>query len=292
MKHVLFLEMGLHETHSLRTDVVADSLIWSHYHWDHCGDTSQFPTSTEIVVGPGFKKNLMPGWPTNAKAMMLDSDTANHEVREVIFDGQLKIGGFPAHDFFGDGSLYLLDSPGHAIGHMCGLARTSPDTFVFMGGDICHFVGNFRPSRTIPLPDPLASSTLDVGFPSPCPCSLFTSLHPVSDHQEARRLPFYSVTDRKPRAYVNKATADASIAKMQEFDENPNVLVCIAHDPVLLDVLPTLNHHPQEDINDWKARGWKEKCHWGFLNELPRNGKPGRKPIVEGFWRDGRQSKI
>lgn len=38
---------------------------------------------------------------------------------------------------FGDGSFYLLEAPGHATGHMCGLARTTadPPLFVFMGAD-------------------------------------------------------------------------------------------------------------------------------------------------------------
>lgn len=76
---------------------------------------------------------------------------------------------------------------------------------------------------------------------------------------------------------------------MQPFDDSPNVLVCIAHDPSLLDFLPTLNNNPERDLNDWKRQGWKERCHWGWLNELPRNGKRGREPVVEGFWRDGKK---
>ncbi len=33
----------------------------------------------------------------------------------------------PAVDYFGDGSFLPLDGPGHAIGHLCGLARTTVD---------------------------------------------------------------------------------------------------------------------------------------------------------------------
>lgn len=42
------------------------------------------------------------------------------------------------HDFFGDGSFYLLDAPGHLLGHMMGLARTAQDEYIVMGGDACH----------------------------------------------------------------------------------------------------------------------------------------------------------
>lgn len=79
---------------------------------------------------------------------------------------------------------------------------------------------------------------------------------------------------------MDPPVAAASLRKMQEFDDSEDVLVCIAHDPVLLEVLPTLNEFPEQDLRDWKAQGWKAKCHWGWLNELPRNGKPGRKPLA------------
>ena len=46
-------------------------------------------------------------------------------------------------NYFGDGSLYVLNVPGHAIGHVSALVRTTPDTAVFMGGDVCHFTGEY-----------------------------------------------------------------------------------------------------------------------------------------------------
>jgi glyoxylase-like metal-dependent hydrolase (beta-lactamase superfamily II) len=42
------------------------SVIWSHHHWDHIGDITTFPLSTEVVVGPGFKKAFLPGYPTES----------------------------------------------------------------------------------------------------------------------------------------------------------------------------------------------------------------------------------
>jgi glyoxylase-like metal-dependent hydrolase (beta-lactamase superfamily II) len=214
--------------------------------------------------------------------------SSNREFREIAFTSTLQIGGFNAFDFFGDGSFYLLDTPGHAIGHMCGLARTTPTTFVFLGGDICHFGGSFRPSPTIPLPDPVPSSHLDAYFSSPCPCSIFTDVHPAgSKSEESKTSPFFEVTSFAQSAYLDRVQAAESIKKLQVFDEHPDVLVCIAHDPTLLTTLPFLNDQPEKDLNDWKAKGLKEKAQWGWLNELPRGGKPGRPMLVEGVWKEG-----
>jgi glyoxylase-like metal-dependent hydrolase (beta-lactamase superfamily II) len=33
----------------------------SHHHFDHIGDITTFPKTTEIVVGPGFKDAFLPG---------------------------------------------------------------------------------------------------------------------------------------------------------------------------------------------------------------------------------------
>lgn len=44
-------------------------------------------------------------------------------------------------DYFGDGSFYVIDSPGHLGGHINVLARTSADgSWIFLGGDTCHDV--------------------------------------------------------------------------------------------------------------------------------------------------------
>lgn len=51
-----------------------DSMVWSHWHWDHHGAPEKFPSSVEIVVGPGFKENFVPGYPTDPNAPLLDAN--------------------------------------------------------------------------------------------------------------------------------------------------------------------------------------------------------------------------
>jgi hypothetical protein len=68
------------------------------------------------------------------------------------------------------------------------------------------------------------------------------------------------------------------------FDASPNILITIAHDPTSLDVFPFF---PNGTLNDWKANGWKQAVHWGFVNELPYFGKTVRGQLVDGLYIDG-----
>ncbi|KAG0648079.1 Cytochrome P450 monooxygenase andK [Hyphodiscus hymeniophilus] len=275
-----------------------DAIVWSHWHWDHTGDASKFHPHTDVVVGPGFtEEGYGKGYPKNPEGVLLESDLAGRNLNEISFSDDFKIGNFRAHDFFGDGSFYLLDTPGHATGHMCGLARTTPSTFALLGGDCCHFVGVFRPTAYIPLPGTVPASNLDSSLPNPCPCSIFTQYHPLHNKDDsldtvARTTPFYKISREKENVYSFPELAEKSIDSLQPFDADPNVIICMAHDGELFRALPLLNRDPGSDINDWKVKGYKEHTHWGFLNELPRDGKPGREPLVQGVNRDGKKLKL
>lgn len=182
---------------------------------------------------------------------------------------------------------------------MCALARTTPDTFLLLGADVCHFAGSLRPSPSIPLPlslDPVVEN-LDPYFHAlwrggPCPCGIFTDCHPSQGNEEEKRqTPYYKVSTSPESAYIDPEVANQSVQKMQGFDADERVFICLAHDPTLFDVLPLFDNGgvKGEGLNAWKEKGWKEKCRWGFLNELPRDGKQGREAVVEGFWRAGKR---
>ena len=261
-----------------------DAVVWSHWHFDHTGDLSLFPQSTDLYVGPGFSEAFMPGYPTNKDCPILDADFKGRTVHEPSFDTNTKIGAFPSHDFFGDGSFYLLDVPGHAVGHISGFARTTPDTFVFMGGDICHFGGSYRPSAYAPMPGTIPSSVpLDRHIPTPCPCSFFQGSHP--DPKNLRTSPFYNVTREPGGWYVDPPTAQKSVKSLEAFDADENVFVCVAHDGGLL---PVVDFFPNGTMTDWKKKGWKERSKWGFLNELPIDGKPPKPWIAPGRVKEGK----
>ncbi|OAP59117.1 hypothetical protein AYL99_06415 [Fonsecaea erecta] len=242
------------------------SIVWSHWHWDHLGDPSTFPPSTEVVVGPGFKEAFMPGYPGKPDSPVRESDFKGRQLREVTFTepGTLQIGDFRAHDFFGDGSFYLLDTPGHAVGHVCGLARTTStpeDTFIFMGGDLCHHGGEIRPSPYAPLPTqihlhPVAGA---MQVHSPCPGAVFEALQERRGRSPARTRPFFD-----PAMGLSIPQAIDTIVKAQKADADTNVLFIYAHDATargVADLFPLT-------ANEWKKRGWREKMFWAFLADF------------------------
>jgi glyoxylase-like metal-dependent hydrolase (beta-lactamase superfamily II) len=162
-------------------------------------------------------------------------------------------------DYFGDGSLYLLDSPGHAIGHLCGLVRTttSPNTFILMGGDACHYPGQFRPSSFRPIPESIETHHFSARFPSPCPGDLFETL------QTSRGR-------KKGQAFYDQAIAEdlniaaQTVCKVQEADTKDHIWVVIAHDQA---VQRTVELFPAS-ANDWKQKGWNKATRWAFLKDF------------------------
>ena len=269
-----------------------EAVIWSHYHFDHTGDVTTLGPQAALVVGPGFKKGLLPGYPTNPKAPILEADYAGRELIEVDFspetasDGKdwkrLTIGRFPAIDYFGDGSFYLLDAPGHAIGHMCGLARVTStekdgyDSFICLGGDAVHHVGEIRPSQFKPLPEqispnpflPLSVTTSaaagaasnDASCESTCPGSALQKLLP---NPELPNKSFYEAARGEAWHHDVNQTIETA-GKLQEPDALENVFVAIAHDESLLDVV---EFYPKT-MNEFVRKGWVRNGHWRFLRDF------------------------
>lgn len=236
-----------------------EAIIWSHFHWDHIGDPSTFDKHSSLIVGPGFKDAFVPGYPENPESPIRESDYAGRELKEIKFpDAGLKIGRFNAFDYFGDGSFYLLDSPGHAVGHLCGLARvtTGPDTFIFMGGDVSISGGQLRPSEYIPFPDsflphPFHDSKV------PCPGEIFEHLLP-----EGKTKPFYSLSTQG--IHADPVTATETLGKVIDADAHDEVLIVMAHDPSIpkwVDFFPAY-------ANDFLKKGWKDKGRWLFLKQF------------------------
>lgn len=245
-----------------------EAIIWSHWHFDHVGDPSTFPPHTALIVGPGFKEKVAPGYPVNPESTFLEADYAGRELREIGFgdgeEGVLEIGQFKAFDYFGDGSFYLLSTPGHAVGHLCGLARVSsnPDSFILLGGDACHHAGELRPSRYLPLPPNISPNPFTgITDPSaPCPGALFEPLLRGGDASK----PFYELSTNGVHFDVEEATR--TVEKIQAGDCRDDILVAVAHDNSLLGVVDFF----PKTMDQFLEKGWTRKLRWLFLRDFAK----------------------
>jgi len=116
-----------------------DFVCISHCHWDHTGNTHAFTKST-FVVGDECRPLLSQGYPQDPESTY-PSDLLPVDRTRYLSDAEWKpIGTFPrALDFYGDGSLFIIDSPGHLAGHVNILARTSSDgAWIYLAGDSAH----------------------------------------------------------------------------------------------------------------------------------------------------------
>lgn len=117
-----------------------DTVCLSHCHFDHCGDPRLFADRDFIVGGDTPKLFEGGGWPQKSDSHFAEDllPSGTRFLGEDI-DWQ-PIGPFPrAYDFYGDGSLYVIDAPGHIHGHVNLLARTSADGgWIYLAGDTAH----------------------------------------------------------------------------------------------------------------------------------------------------------
>lgn len=161
--------------------VSTHSLPFKKLHWDHVGDPREFPSST-FVVGPGaldvldgrhpalqglplfydpaelldLSRTIQLSDPPKAHAAGDGEDSAaspGHESSpSVDFSRPWKPLGdlLPSTlDVFGDGSVHVVDAPGHFPGHIDLLARVGDSQWVYLAGDACHDRRILRKEREI-----------------------------------------------------------------------------------------------------------------------------------------------
>jgi N-acyl homoserine lactone hydrolase len=126
----------------------------SHHHGDHTGQARDFPNAT-LMIGAGDWAALT--GPKQEGFGAPDSTPLAHwlsgggKVEQVRGD----------KDVFGDGSVVMLDMPGHTPGHHALLVRLKEKGTVLLTGDLSHFQQNYDtngvPSFNTNRADTLAS---------------------------------------------------------------------------------------------------------------------------------------
>lgn len=100
------------------------------------------PASTKFVVGS--MEPLGRGYPADPDSSVNEEEIKGHEWTELLKDPTREwkpVATFDRSlDWFGDGSFYLLDAPGHVLGHIAAMVRTTadPPTYMVLAGDAAH----------------------------------------------------------------------------------------------------------------------------------------------------------
>ncbi len=105
----------------------------SHYHGDHTGQVGSFPQAT-LLIGKGDWDVI-----TDPKSSAMATPFANW------VSGGGKVEPQPGDkDVFGDGTVVMLNTPGHTPGHHSLLVRLSTMGNVLISGDVVHFRENYE----------------------------------------------------------------------------------------------------------------------------------------------------
>ena len=105
----------------------------SHYHGDHTGQASLFPRAT-LLIGKGDWEVV-----TDPKQAQLAPPFKNW------ISGEGKVEPVTGDkDIFGDGSVIMLDTPGHTPGHHSLLVKLKEMGPVLLTGDLAHFHENYE----------------------------------------------------------------------------------------------------------------------------------------------------
>lgn len=106
----------------------------SHYHGDHIGQVASFPQST-LLIGKGDWDVL-----TSAKP----APGVNPAPFARWISGGGKVEPQPGDkDVFGDGTVLMLNTPGHTPGHQSLLVKLKDKGNVILSGDLAHFHENY-----------------------------------------------------------------------------------------------------------------------------------------------------
>lgn len=185
-------------------------IILSHFHYDHTGIPKRFKNA-KVLVGPGAMTLMHPdvAYPKNPDSEIdadlflpgQASELPAPETNPLRDDGQpfwQQVGPFPeAHQLFSENWIYIVNAPGHMLGHLNLFLRVSSNKWVLLAGDTCHDVAILNGTAEIAM------------FPDPA-------------------------TGRTRCAHHDKELAELHIKRVREFQEM-GVEVILAHDRIWLE---------------------------------------------------------
>lgn len=125
----------------------SNRLLQSHVHWDHCHPPSSYLPNATVLFGPGSVEGVRPEHPNDPNsAYFAELWDPSHpwaknaeELPPRDDEGWKPFGMFErAWDLYGDGSLWIIDAPGHVQGNLAAAGRLKSGEWIVMGGDCAH----------------------------------------------------------------------------------------------------------------------------------------------------------
>lgn len=152
----------------------------SHYHFDHIGQAADFPGAT-LTIGKGDYDALKAGAPGVDSRPVAHWLTGGGKIDAVVGD----------KDLFGDGSVTMLNLPGHTPGHhalLVRLARTGP---VLLSGDVAHFRENYDADGVPPFNTERADSLASIARFKALAANLKATVIIQHDARDVAKLPAF-----------------------------------------------------------------------------------------------------
>jgi len=181
-----------------------DAIVFSHFHWDHTGNISHFPNAA-LIGGPGTLGGGESGGFRGDIVEQVEAGARKTSPIDFEKDKTEPVGAFErAVDYFGDGSVWIVQTAGHTMGHVSLLIRvtSSPASWVLLGGDTAH-----HPSLL-------------------CPCAAHSHLHISTTFVRPSDGPSGPV---RSMHLVPEKAWDA-IERTRRMEQEENVMVVVAHD--------------------------------------------------------------
>ncbi len=152
-----------------------DYVAVSHIHGDHAGNLKAFKTSKILMQKAEYEAGA------KAKAPPFDKGQTI-----VKLDGD--------HDVFGDGSVIILSTPGHTVGHQSLLVRLPKTGALVLSGDAVHFKWNWDnkgvPAFNFSKPQTAASMERIAGVLAKYKATLWIN-HDAAQTATLKRAPAY-----------------------------------------------------------------------------------------------------
>jgi N-acyl homoserine lactone hydrolase len=106
----------------------------SHYHADHIGQANLFPGATLLIGKADWDVLSDPKPPQGVNPALVSNWVGGTSKAEPVAKDK---------DVFGDGSVFMFDTPGHTPGHHSLLVKLKTLGNVLLTGDMAHFHENY-----------------------------------------------------------------------------------------------------------------------------------------------------